>query len=73
MHFARRMNNEGTRRNRDGLSRCPHRATAGKAEIDFSGMRMAVIAGHRDVAIGDLAEDLFDVVLGVPLLLTLEG
>ena len=58
----------------------PHRAAAGEAEVDFGRLRMAVVgadlaglpAGHGDVAIGNLAENLLDVVLGVPLLLAFQ-
>ena len=77
MHFAGRMNDEGARRDRDGCGGRAHRAAAGKAEVDFGGLRMAMVwadlsrlpARHGDVAVGDLAQDLLDMVLGVPLLL----
>src|SRR6202030_426911 len=58
----------------------PHGAAAGKAEIDFRRVRLAVIgadlprlpAGDRHVPVGDRAEDLFHVLLRIPLLLVLE-
>ena len=81
VHLAGRMHHEGAGRNRDGLLRRAHGAAAGKAEIDFGGVRVAMIgadlsglpAGDGDVAIGDLAQDLLHVVLGIPLLLALEA
>ena len=77
VHFAGWMNDEGAGRDRDGFGGRSHRAAAGKAEIDFGGLRVAMIgtdlsglpAGHGDITIGDFAQDLFDVVPGVPLLL----
>src|SRR5262249_40404743 len=61
MHFTWWVNHESARRNRDRFSRRPNRATPGKAEINFSGVRMAVIgadlawfpASYCDVALGD--------------------
>src|ERR1039457_7526479 len=81
VHLTRRMHDEGAGLNGDSLLRRAHGAAAGKAEIDFGGVRVAVVgadlpglpAGDRDVAIGDLAQDLFHVVLGIPLLLALEA
>ena len=51
-----------------------HGAAAGKAEIDFGGMRMAVIgadlsglpASDGEVALGDFAENFLDMVLEGP-------
>ena len=81
VHFAGRMHHERAGRDRDGFLRRAHGAAAGKAEIDFGGVRVAMVgadlsrlpAGDGDVAIGDLAQDLLDVVLGIPLLLALEA
>jgi hypothetical protein len=58
-----------------------HDAAAGEAEIDFGGIRVAMIGadlaglptGDRDVAVGYFAEDFLDVVLGVPLLFAFEA
>src|SRR5262249_12196140 len=80
VHFARRMHHERARRHRDGFLRRAHGAAAGKAEIDFRRVRVAVVradlarlpAGDGHVAAGDLAEDFFHVALGIPLLLALE-
>ena len=65
----------------DCFSRRPHGASAGEAEIDFGSKRMAVIgadlagfpASHGEVTLGNFAEDLLDMVLGVPLLLAIEA
>ena len=81
VHLAGRMHHESAGRNRDGFLRRAHGAAAGKAEIDFGGVRVAVIgadlaglpAGDGDVAIRDLAEDFLDVALGIPLLLAFEA
>jgi hypothetical protein len=76
VHFTGRVDDESTGRDRDGFGRRPHGAAAGKAEIDFGGLRVAMIgtdlsglpAGNGDIAIGDFAKDLLDVMPGVPLL-----
>src|ERR1700691_6116698 len=65
VHFARRMHDEGAGRYRDGLCRRAHGAAAFEAEIDFSGVRVAMVradlaglpARHGDVALLDRAED----------------
>jgi hypothetical protein len=75
------MNNEGALYNGDRLLRRAHGAAPGKAEVDFGGVRVAVIgadlprlpAGDSDIAIGDLAQDFFHVALGIPLLLAFEA
>src|SRR4029077_14480086 len=75
------VNDEGTGRNGDGFGRRPHGAAAGKAEVDFGGLRVAMIgtdlpwlpAGNSDVPIGNFAQDFLDVVPGVPLLLAFEA
>jgi hypothetical protein len=74
------MDYESTRRNGDSFVWRPHDAATRKAEIDLSGMGMAMIradlaglpTGDGDVPVGDPAENFFDVVLGIPLLLALE-
>src|ERR1039458_1285094 len=43
VHLARRMHDEGAGRNGDGLLRRAHGAAAGKAEINFGGVRVAVV------------------------------
>src|SRR6185437_9461217 len=76
MYFAGWMHDKATRCHGDALRGGPHRPAAGKTEIDFGRMRVAMIgadlaglpAGNGNVAIGDFPEDLFDVVLRVPLL-----
>src|SRR5579862_978217 len=73
VHFAGRMHHEGAGHNRDGLFRRAHGAAAFEAEIDLGGVRVAVIgadlaglpAGHRDVAVRDGAENLFDVLFRI--------
>jgi len=80
VYFAGRMDHESTRRDGDSFFWRPHDAATRKAEIDFSGMGVAMIradlarlpTGDGDVPIGDPAENLFDVMPRVPLLLTLE-
>src|SRR6476660_10546368 len=72
VHFTGRADDESTGRDRDGFGRRPHGAAAGKAEIDFGGLRVAMIgtdlsglpAGNGDIAIGDFAKDLLDVMPG---------
>ena len=62
-------------------SRRAHRAAAGEAEVDFGRLGMAVVGADlaglpaRDgyVAVGNLAENLLDVVPGVPLLLAFQA
>ena len=81
VHFAGRMHDEGAGRDGYGFHRRAHGAAAGKAEVDLGGVRVAVIgadlpglpAGHCDVAVGDRAEDLLDVLLGIPFLFLLEA
>ena len=81
VHLAGRVDNEGARHYRNRFSRCSHGASAGKAEIDFGGMWMAVIradlaglpASHGEVTLSYFAEDFLDMVLRVPLLLTFEA
>jgi hypothetical protein len=75
------MHDEGAGCYCDGLVRRAHGAAAGKAEIDFGRVRVAVVgadlpgfpAGDGKVAIGDFAQDLLHMVLGIPLLLALEA
>src|SRR5258708_4978859 len=77
MDLARRGPGERARRPLDGFFPRAHLAAAGEAEIDFCRVRMAVVrtdlaglpAGHGVVAVLDLAENLLDVLLGIPLLL----
>lgn len=81
VYLTWRVDNEGAGRDCDGFRRRPHGTAAGKAEIDFGGMRMAVIgadlaglpASHGEVTLGYFAEDLFNMVLGIPLLFALEA
>src|SRR5207237_10085334 len=80
MQFAGWMDDERTRRHRDGLLRGAHRAAALEAEIDLGRLRMAVIgaglarlpAGDRDIALGDPAEHLLDMLFRVEFLFGLE-
>src|SRR4029077_4833922 len=75
VHFAGRMDDEGAGLDRDGLVRRAHGAAAFEAEIDFGGVRVAMIgadlaglpARHGDVAVRDGAEDFFDVLFRVEL------
>src|SRR4029079_2611271 len=77
VHLARRMHDEAAGDHRDRLARRAPRAAAGPAEIDFGCFRMAVIgaylprlpAGDGHVAVLHRAEDLLDVMRGIPLLL----
>ena len=81
VHLAGRVNDKGAGRNRDTFRRCSHGASAGKAEVDFGGMRMTMIgadlaglpASQGEVTLGYFAEDLFNMVLGIPLLFALEA
>src|SRR5450631_2543616 len=81
VHFAGWMHYEGAGRDRDGFFRCAHDAAAGKTEIDSGREGMTMIwtdlarlpASHGDVAVRNLAQNLLDVVLGVPLLLAFEA
>src|SRR5688572_20750667 len=74
------MHHEGAGSDRDGFLGRAHGAAAGKAEINFGRVRVAMIgadlprlpADDRDVTLGDLAEDLLDMAFGIPLLLALE-
>jgi hypothetical protein len=74
------MDHESARRDGNSFLWRPHDAATRKAEIDLGSVRVAMIradlarlpAGDGDVPIGDPAENLFDVVPGVPLLLALE-
>jgi len=80
MHLAGRMYNEAAGRHRHGLLRGAHGPAAGEAKIDFGRLGVAVIraylarlpAGDRDVALGNLAQDFFNVVTRIPLLFALE-
>src|SRR5262245_18022026 len=71
------MHHERARHDVDRLPGRAHLAAALEAEIDLGGVGMAVIgadlarlpAGDGDVALADLAENLLDVVLGIPGLL----
>src|SRR5580698_7183202 len=66
MDLAGRMHDERAGHHRDGLARRAHGAADLEAEIDFGGVRVAMIradlaglpAGHGDVAVLDRAEDL---------------
>src|SRR5262249_39473646 len=77
VQFARRGHHERARHDVDGLPGRAHLAAALETEIDLRRLRMAVIgadlsrlpAGDRGVAFLDLAEDLLDVLLGIPGLL----
>src|SRR5215475_11450485 len=81
VHFAGRVDNKGTWSHHNDLGRGPHGAPAGKAKVDFGCVRMTVIgadlaglpAGHREVALGNFAQDLLDMMLGVPVLLTFKA
>src|SRR6202022_873823 len=77
MQLARWMYHERARHHVDRLARGAHLSAALEAEINFGGVRMAVIgtdlarlpARHGDVTLSNLPEDLLHVVLGIPLLL----
>ena len=81
VQFARRMHHERARHDVDRPGRRAHLAATLEAEINLGGVRMTMIgadlarlpAGDRDVALADLAEDLLDVVGGIPLLLLEQG
>ena len=70
-----RQSLEGAGYHVDRLVRRAHSAAAFETEIDFGGMRMAMIwadlprlpAGDRDVAVFNSAEDFLDVLFGVEL------
>jgi hypothetical protein len=71
------MHDEAAGHDRDGLARRAHRAAAGPAEIDFRRVRMAMVgadltrlpAGDGHVTALNGAENLLDVMRGIPLLL----
>src|SRR5262245_61854652 len=77
VHFSGRVDNKIAWSHRNGLGGAPHGAPAGKAKVDFGCVGMAVIGtsltrlptGHGEVAIGNFAEDLLNMMLGVPMLL----
>ena len=77
MHLTGRTHHECTRHNVDRLRRRTHLAAAFETEIDFRGVGMAMIGadlagfptGHRHITSTDAAENLFDMMRGVPFLL----
>src|SRR3954453_2010923 len=77
MEFAGRMNHEPARHDVNRLLRRAHLPAALETEINLGRVRMTTIgadlarlpARDRDVALADLAEDLLDWRLGIPLLL----
>src|SRR5215472_13111663 len=77
MHLTGRMHHECTRHNVDRPRRRTHLAAAFETEIDFRGVGMAMIgadlagfpAGHRHIPSTDAAENLFDMMRGIPFLL----
>jgi hypothetical protein len=81
VHFAGRVDDEIAWFHRNGLGWGPHGAPAGKAKVDFCCVRMAVIganlagfpAGYGEVAVGNFAEDLLNMMLGIPLLFMFEA
>jgi len=80
VELAGRVNDKRSRRDVDRLLRRAHLPAAREAEIDLGRVRVAMVgadlarfpAGDRGVAVRDLAENLFNVALRVPLLLMLQ-
>src|SRR5437763_8045125 len=81
VHFAGRMDHERSGRDLDGALWRAHGPTAGKAEINLCRVRVAVIGAdlpgfptrHGDVPAADLAEDFFDMLARIELLLVLQA